>query len=515
MSFRGLLIPLLLLGVAFAGCLNPSEIEGATTLPDPTSLDARSIVHAASGAALDATALVTTAVGRVTDVGHIAIEPTIAAAPDGTLFYAAAQFENPQVGNMPYTDIMRSQDGGLTWEVVTAKLPNGMNSPPLTGDPYVHVDMDTGRVFSLDMYQLACSWMAFSDNLGDSWTYNPVACGMPPGVHDHQTMATGKPRVLSPVGYENNVYYCVNRVADSACAVSLDGGLTFGPLRPLVFQGYDPLRADPAAGMEGAFAGLCGGLHGHVATTPEGIVMLPKEHCGDPAVAISDDDGLTWRISVVNETVGAFGGPDPSVAADEAGNMYYFWVDAMGYTRLAVSQDAGMTWGPAHNVTAPGVTATGFPSIAAGGAGKVAFVYVGTDHAGGYETNTATDDWETAIWTGYLGVITDALAADPVIVTSATNTKEDPLVRGRCGDVRCPGIFDFIDVTIDNEGRPWGAFVDACREKCATPEGTPEDNKYSDAPGIVMTLASGPALRGELAELPALPVAAVEPADSS
>jgi hypothetical protein len=57
--------------------------------------------------------------------------------------------------------------------------------------------------------------------------------------------------------------------------------------------------------------------------------------------------------------------------------------------------------------------------------------------------------------------------------------------------VRCGGFGDFIDVEIDDEGRPWIALAHNARG-------------YREA--VIGTLMEGPTLYGELTYLPVLPV---------
>ena len=77
-----------------------------------------------------------------------------------------------------------------------------------------------------------------------------------------------------------------------------------------------------------------------------------------------------------------------------------------------------------------------------------------------------------------------------MITTVAVNLPNDPLdITDDCGNVRCGGFGDFIDVEIDDEGRPWIALA---------------HNPAGDI-GIIGTLMTGPSLYGELKQLPLIP----------
>jgi hypothetical protein len=64
-------------------------------------------------------------------------------------------------------------------------------------------------------------------------------------------------------------------------------------------------------------------------------------------------------------------------------------------------------------------------------------------------------------------------------------------ITSDCGNVRCGGFGDFIDVEIDGEGRPWIALA---------------HNAGGFEEAIIGTFISGPALYGELRALPELPL---------
>jgi hypothetical protein len=419
-------------------------------------------------------------------------EPTIRHDSDGALYVSntgkGELTEEEPPPDTEYSSILRSTNEGQTWEDVTGSV-GPVSVPPETGDPYVYVDEDTDRLYNLDMIGLNCNWVRFSDDQGDSWTSNPLGCGQPP-VLDHPTIFAGEPTTLETTLYENVVYLCVNRVGDSACATSLDGGLTFSPFQTVY----------PGTNAQGE---VCGGLHAHGTTAPDGTVYLPKGQCGTPQVAISEDNGLTWETATISEDVDV-AGHEVAFATDDKGNAYALWINPNLDPYLAVSTDGGHTWNDPIPVAPPDVSTTSHPTIDAVGNGSIAMAYVGTETDADY--GDMPDD---ATWNGYITTIRSATAEDPRIATTTANDPDNPIGKGVCGGTRCrapndAGIGDFIDVTIDDDGRPWAAFVDVCHEECEKPGGPTEP---ADGKGLIGTLAQGPALAGPTDALPALDTA--------
>lgn len=491
---RVLLLTALFVLVAFAGCVAPgADVDPAAELPAATGLqvkDAPALVHVAGDALSGQAALEVEATSLY--IGHDAAEPTLGVTSEGVLFYAAATFKNDVAGQpfpLPRTDILRSVDSGRTWEDVTPYLPGGVvRAHPETGDPYVYVDPATDRVFDIDQRMAVGSYtVSFSDDDGESWTGPFVACDAPPC--DHQTIVASKPRALPTAGYPSIVMVCYNQVHSVACQRSLTGGAGFERATP-PFRGIDE-------------NGFCGGLHGHLKASADGVIYLPKDHCGIPMVAVTKDDGVTWTVSTVSD-LPAGGGPDPVIATDAEGNVYYAWINPDdGHLSMSTSTDQGATWSEAVDLTPPGVTAAHLPAIAAGDAGQVVLAYTATDDPEGFEGDVDPDQ-RNATWHGYLSLVQDALSPKPAVLTVRVNPADDPLVRGYCGPGRCPGMYDFIDVIVDAQGRPWAAFVDACTEDCAR---DPKE-KNNAREGFVATLGRGPSLRAGMAPLPALPPAA-------
>jgi len=101
------------------------------------------------------------------------------------------------------------------------------------------------------------------------------------------------------------------------CALSLDGGVTYGP----AIQTWTT---------------ECGGLHGHLKVSPvDGTVYLPNRGCGGRhGLAVSTDNGITWTIRTVPNS--ATGESDPSIGIATDGTVYYGFVDGDGHPKITV-----------------------------------------------------------------------------------------------------------------------------------------------------------------------------------
>lgn len=383
--------------------------------------------------------------------GMDAREPTVAVDSTGAIYYAARDYSG---GNTPpvsatQTPLMKSTDGGLTWEDVSPRMVTDDREPPRSGDPMVVIDPWTDRIFQIELYDLVCNWLVYSDDGGDSWMSNPKACSSV--VVDHQTIGAGPPALATtvPVGYPNVVYVCVNQIANSHCSRSLTGGVTFESYHIV----YPPVS--PAEGG----CNLPGGIHGHVLVGPDGTVYLPRQYCDRAYAGISRDDGLTWDLVDVAPSMGA-SDQDPNMAFDKAGNVYYFWIGTDEIPYLVWSSDSGRSWSEPVRVAPPHVTAANLPAIAAGDDGRIGVMYMATDDT---ETPPAEGtDWDNVTFDAYITVSLDATATDPTFATVRANPVGDALYRGDCTHQRCGFVREFGDATLAPDGSFYAAFVDAC-----------------------------------------------------
>lgn len=316
-----------------------------------------------------------------------------------------------------------------------------------TFDPILWTDQELGRTFVSQLLPAKVSLMAFTDDDGESWTPSQGA-GINSGV-DHQSVGGGPfaDGALGPVfDYPHAVYYCSQDVALAQCATSYDGGLTFGVAVPI----YELTE--------------CGGLHGHPKVAPDGTVYMPNKGCnGEQAVVVSEDSGLTWEVRhVTGSSAGAW---DPSVAVAADGTVYFGYGGGDGHAYVAVSHDQGRTWVRLTDVGAShGIENIAFPAMVAGDPDRAAFAFLGTPTAG---AATAEDPSFPAEWHLYVAHTYDGGAS--WVTTDVT--PDDPVQRGTIcsGGISCGAsrnLLDFMDATLDAEGRVLVAFADGCIGGC-------------------------------------------------
>src|SRR5205085_5113451 len=321
-------------------------------------------------------------------------------------------------------------------------------------DPILFTDHDTGRTQVSELLaNPLVSASSFSDNDGDTWTPSQGA-GIGSGV-DHQTIGGGPFHAPIPMGatYPHAVYYCAQDIAEANCALSIDGGLTFGPAVPI-------------------YVGQCGGLHGHIKVAPDGTAYVPNKGCGEnEAVVATEDNGITWNIRKVPNSLPS--DSDPSVGISTGGRVYLAFADNNNDPVVAVSDDKGNTWHNVYNV-APGIHNVAFPAMVAGDDDRAAFAFLGTSAIGSLQARTFSGVWHLYVASTFDGgnswTTTDATPNDPV--------QRGPIWLAGGAEVS-RNLLDFNDETIDQDGRVLVGFADGCVGACAQAADTARGNSYN------------------------------------
>lgn len=342
-----------------------------------------------------------------------------------------------------------------TWENKSAP-----NTSITSFDPILFTDSQTNRTFVSQLLPTKISLMSFTDNDGETWTPSQGA-GINSGV-DHQTVGGGpyarnadgtlKGGAIQRPGadgriYPNAVYYASQDIGVAEIARSEDGGLTFGVAVPM----YDITQ--------------CGGLHGHIKVARDGTVYVPNKGCGsEQAVAVSEDNGLTWQVRKVPGS--RAGRTDPSVGIGSDGTIYFGYANGDGKARIAVSRDKGRTWENDQDAGFYfGINNTVFPAVTAGDGDRAAFFFLGTTKPG--SAGTGTDQaapYFDGTWYGYIATTYDR-GRTWVTVNATPN---DPIQRGVIctNGTTCPSgtrnLLDFNDLEVDKQGRAVAAVADGC-----------------------------------------------------
>ncbi|MFN2599017.1 MAG: hypothetical protein ABR563_17735 [Pyrinomonadaceae bacterium] len=361
---------------------------------------------------------------------------------------------NPKTGKVffqSYTQTLRvsfddsSSPARTTWEDKSA--PNAVTSL----DPILFTDQRTGRTFTSQLAGVT-SLMSFTDDDGETWTPSQGA-GIPASV-DHQTVGGGPfaaplTRDASSPLYKDAIYYCSQDLGvDASCAVSLDGGQTFGPAVRI----YTELDCDA-------------GLHGHIKVAADGTAYVPSKGCGgQQAVLVTENNGLTWDIRKLPGSVE--GESDPSVGIGEDGTVYFAYSNGDGHARVAVSRDKGHTWTDDQDLGYyQGIQNTVFPSAVAGDKDRASVFFLGSATPGTVGATGPDPAGFTGTWYGYISTTYDGGHS----WTTVNATPNDPVQRGPVctkGTLTCTGttrnLLDFNDLTIDGKGRVLAAYADGC-----------------------------------------------------
>lgn len=413
--------------------------------------------------------------------------PSGAATASFTLFAApssaGANAGEPGVGVNWKTGAVMVQSGDRTFRVTnfnttrrTATWTNVTPQPTSinTLDPILFTDVRTNRTY-VSHLQVDCSFLAFTDDDGKTWTQNPVGCGAGSVSPDHQNVGGGPfaAPLTGATSYKNAVYYC-SKFMVTQCSISLDGGLAFGPAVP---AGLRP---------------LCQNGGGHIAVGPDGTAYLPHDNCGGkPGVIVSTDNGATWNARTVDtDGLRTQHEGDPGVAVGAKGTVYFGYQHPNGHAYVAVSRDKGTTWKNVKDVGASlGVKNSQFHSMVAGDDSRAAFAFLGTKTSGNDQASTFKGAWHLYVSFTYDGGKT---------WKTQDLTPTDPVQRGLIcmGGIACGGgrnLLDFMGIALDRSGRVYVAFPDGCIGACVTNASAPSNTalatiaRQSSGPDLIAT----------------------------
>src|SRR5580765_971306 len=332
-------------------------------------------------------------------------------------------------------------------------------TPRAAADPILFTDSQAGRTFAGQLEGLTpFETMEYTDDDGNIFVPSQGS-GVVSGI-DHETIGGGPlappltrdPSLPRPA-YPNGLYYCAQGLGPANCALSLDGGETFGPAVP-------------------TWITECGGLHGHIKVSPkDGTAYLPNRGCdGRQGMAVSIDNGINWAIRTIPNS-----GPsesDPSIGIATDGTVYFGFINGDGHPEISVTHDKGVTWdtwdsprGAAAFIdvgTPFGIQNGAFAEVVAGDPDRAAFAFHGSTTAGTFQ-----DASFDGVWNLYVAHTYDGGRTWTIVKASNDPTQRGCIWLGG-GTNTCRNLLDFMDATIDAQGRVLVGYADGCTGGCAT-----------------------------------------------
>lgn len=361
---------LVLASLLLAGCAAPAaQVDPAATSPaDASALEALEPATFAAPVAIPLAGL-----------GGLGGEPSIAAAPDGTLYVSAPAIPASAIlfGSKAQGHVWRSDDGGQSFTLLNDKDGKLAGDACGNGDTDVTVD-GMGAVYMADL----CGGIPFyaSHDKGETWNATKEVTGKgSKDSRDRQWLdARGDGRIALVVAGNEDA-----KVRSIVFVQSRDAGATWSEKKVLatsMIQIGNVVMADNDTYAMAYVEPVAG-----TGTTP-----LSSNRDGKLHVLVTRDGGENWTDTAFERRLprgfgvllGSFSPTNifPIMAADASGNLYLAWSEnkpdwtgsRIFFTR---SLDHGATWSDPAAVTPESGNAI-FPWLAAGSDGRVALAYL-------------------------------------------------------------------------------------------------------------------------------------------
>jgi hypothetical protein len=182
----------------------------------------------------------------------------------------------------------------------------------------------------------------------------------------------------------------------------------------------------------------------------DGVLYFPTVLCGTLGVAISADEGATWRFRP-NVASGLEDVYTTGTAADRHGNLYFAYRGPGSLPYLTTSTDHGRSWSRPTMVAAPGIRSVRRVAVAVRRPGEVGLAYAGT-----------TDG---AHFNGYIGATRNALSRRPRFWSASVNDPAAPLIDGADSETFGDRFF-YGGAAIGPDGTVWAGFHCARTPSC-------------------------------------------------
>lgn len=388
-------------------------------------------------------------------------EPSIRVAHDGTIYIVApAGLSNPRSLPRPVGDggnfSWRSDDGGETWNFLQTTVIGGGDGDVVPGE---------GDLVYQSGLSLACVTVAVSEDRGETWVPNPIACSSTP-VDDRQWNDVHDGSVYTAFGSIGVDQLNVNRSLIEAPAVIANanvvikgtdhqwpGVLDVDPLEGTVYMAWQTEGApndcdDAASGCEPLDASK---------ENPD-VVKIAAITDSDFAQGPAADPEQIVVASRPFDTFDGFVGIDVS----PQGAIYVVWNERHPEVRetwsmIASSKDQGATWTAPTRANA--VKTTAFPWVTAGDDGRVMVSYYGTD-ANGNSPETTNADWRV-----YNAFSDDGGATfTESVVTSAPMHSGTVCTSGTGCALGARDLVDFFETDVTPEGCLVVTYTDNSRD---------------------------------------------------